>query len=356
LLDEIDKMGMDWRGDPAAALLEVLDPEQNKSFVDHFLDVEFDLSDILFICTANSLDSIPYTLRDRMEVIRFSGYTEQEKFLIARNFLIPKQMKEHGFDTADVKVSDAALRKIVRDYTREAGVRSLERQISSLCRKIAKILVSENVAKPYSVDESDIAKLLGTPEFSRERAAENAVGVSTGLAWTEHGGELLGIEVVEMPGKGKLLLTGKLGEVMQESAQAALSFIRANAKKLRIKPDQFKNRDYHIHVPEGATPKDGPSAGIAMATALISAMTGRAVKKNIAMTGEITLHGRVLPIGGLKEKSLAAYREGMSTVLYPEGNQKDLGEIPEDVKKHLKMIPMKHIDQVWSIALERKRP
>jgi ATP-dependent Lon protease len=355
LLDEVDKMGMDWRGDPAAALLEVLDPEQNKHFVDHFLDVEFDLAEVLFICTANSLESIPPSLRDRLEIIRFSGYTEDEKYLIAQKYLLPKQMREHGIDPEKVKISDAAVRTIVREYTREAGVRNLERQVATLCRKIARVLVSEEAETPYAVSEKMTGKLLGVPEFSKERAAENSVGVSTGLAWTEHGGELLGIEVVEMPGKGKLLLTGKLGEVMQESAQAALSFIRANAKKWRIKSDLFRNRDYHIHVPEGATPKDGPSAGIAMATALISAMTGRAVKKNLAMTGEITLHGRVLPIGGLKEKSIAAYREGMSTVLYPEGNQKDLGEIPEDVKKHLKMIPLKHMDQVWSIALERKR-
>jgi ATP-dependent Lon protease len=355
LLDEIDKMGMDWRGDPAAALLEVLDPEQNRVFVDHFLDVEFDLSEILFICTANSLESIPGTLRDRLEIIRFAGYTEAEKFLIAQKFLIPKQMKDHGITADKVHVTDAAVRTIIRDYTREAGVRSLERQIATLCRKTAMVLVSEEVETPYEITDKMIDKMLGVPEFSKERAAENAVGVSTGLAWTEHGGELLGIEVVEMPGKGKLLLTGKLGDVMQESAQAALSFIRANAKKWHIKSDLFKTRDYHIHVPEGATPKDGPSAGIAMATALLSAMTGRAVKKNIAMTGEITLHGRVLPIGGLKEKSIAAYREGMSTVLYPEGNRKDLSEIPEDVKKHLKMIPMKHMDEVWTIALDTRR-
>jgi ATP-dependent Lon protease len=354
LFDEIDKMGMDWRGDPAAALLEVLDPEQNKAFVDHFLDVEFDLSEVLFICTANNLEAIPPTLRDRLEIIRFSGYTEAEKFQIAEKYLIPKQMKEHGLSTDTVKITDPATHLIIRDYTREAGVRSLERQIATLFRKTAKVLVSDDVPTPYTITDKMVGTLLGTPEFSKERAAENAVGVSTGLAWTEHGGELLGIEVVEMPGKGKLLLTGKLGDVMQESAQAALSFIRANAKKWRINSNLFKSKDYHIHVPEGATPKDGPSAGIAMATALISAMTGRPVKKNIAMTGEITLHGRVLPIGGLKEKSIAAYREGMSTVLYPEGNRKDLNEIPEDIKKHLKMIPLKHMDQVWSIALAPK--
>ena len=352
LLDEIDKMGMDWRGDPAAALLEVLDPEQNKAFVDHFLDVEFDLSDVFFICTANSLASIPASLQDRLEIIRFSGYTADEKFHIAQKYLLPKQMKEHGIDEKSARVLPEAIRLIIRDYTREAGVRNLERWIATLCRKVARIIVSEEAEKPVRVDEVAVGKLLGVPEFSKESAVENNVGVSTGLAWTEHGGEILAIEVAQMPGKGKLLLTGKLGEVMQESAQAALSFIRANAKKWRIKDTSFKLQDYHIHVPEGATPKDGPSAGTAIATALVSAMTQRPVKKKIAMTGEITLHGRVLPIGGLKEKSIAAFREGMNTVLYPEGNRKDLVEIPDDIKKHLKMIPVKHMEQVLSFALD----
>jgi len=354
LLDEIDKMGMDWRGDPAAALLEVLDPEQNKSFVDHFLDVEFDLSEVFFICTANTLSSIPPSLQDRFEVIRFSGYTEVEKFNIARKYLIPKQMKEHGIGVQDAQITDDAIRVIIREYTREAGVRNLERSLATLCRKAAKILVSNSVEKPIQITDKSIGEMLGVPEFSQERAAENSVGVSTGLAWTEHGGEILAIEVAQMPGKGKLFLTGKLGEVMQESAQAALSFIRANARKWHIKDASFKTQDYHIHVPEGATPKDGPSAGTAIATALISAMTQRPVRKKIAMTGEITLHGRVLPIGGLKEKSLAAYREGMKTVLYPEGNRKDLADIPEDIKGHLKMIPVKHMEQVLSLALDGK--
>ncbi len=356
LLDEIDKMGMDWRGDPAAALLEVLDPEQNHAFVDHFLDVEYDLSEVLFICTANSLYSIPATLRDRLEVIRFSGYTEDEKYHIAKKYLIPKQKKDHGISENDITISEDAVRAIIRDYTREAGVRSLERWLANLCRKSAKILVSNHIHKPHQIDASQVGKMLGVPEFSKERAADNNVGVSTGLAWTEHGGEILAIEVAMMPGKGKLTLTGKLGEVMQESAQASLSYIRANAKKWKIKDTVFKTQDYHIHVPEGATPKDGPSAGIAITTALISGMTGRPVKKKVAMTGEITLHGRVLPIGGLKEKSLAAFREGMTTVLFPEGNRKDLEEIPEDIKKNLKMIPVKSMDEVVQLALERKRP
>jgi ATP-dependent Lon protease len=356
LFDEIDKMGTDWRGDPAAALLEVLDPEQNKAFMDHFLDVGFDLSQVFFICTANSLHNIPPSLQDRLEIIRFSGYTEEEKLRIAQNHLLPKQLKEHGLDPKDVDISKEAVRTLIQEYTREAGVRALERWIATLCRKIAKTLVENNLEKPFTAKEADVRKLLGVPEFSKEKAAVNNVGVSTGLAWTEHGGETLAIEVARMPGKGKLLLTGKLGEVMQESAQAALSFIRSNAKKWHIKDSFFKTQDYHIHVPEGATPKDGPSAGTAIATALLSAMTERPVKRNMAMTGEITLHGRVLPIGGLKEKSIAAYREGMDTVLYPEGNKKDLADIPEDIKNRLKLVPVKHMEQVVSLALGAKFP
>lgn len=356
LLDEIDKMGTDWRGDPAAALLEVLDPEQNKAFMDHYLDVGFDLSEVFFICTANTLSGIPYTLQDRLEIIRFSGYTEEEKLRIAEDHLIVKQLKEHGLDPVDAGISKDSIRLIIREYTRESGVRSLERRIATLCRKIARSLVDGKLQKPYQASPEDVRKWLGVPEFSREKAVDNSIGVSTGLAWTEHGGETLAIEVAKMPGKGKLLLTGKLGEVMQESAQAALSFIRANSKKWHIKDSYFKTLDYHIHVPEGATPKDGPSAGTAIATALLSAMTGRPVKQKMAMTGEITLHGRVLPIGGLKEKSLAAYREGMSTVLYPEGNKKDLEDIPEDIKSRLKLVPVKHMEQVVSLALGMKYP
>jgi len=354
MLDEIDKMGSDWRGDPSAALLEVLDPEQNKAFVDHFLDVGFDLSQVLFICTANTLFNIPPTLQDRLEIIRFSGYTEEEKLHIARQHLIPKQLREHGLDPKEVEIPPETVRAIIRDYTREAGVRGLERWIATLCRKTAKAFVEGQMVKPYAVTEKTARKLLGVPEYSREKTSDNRVGLSTGLAWTEHGGETLAIEVAKMPGKGKLFLTGKLGEVMQESAHAALSFIRANARKWRIKDSFFKTQDYHIHVPEGATPKDGPSAGTAIATALLSAMTERPVKRKVAMTGEITLHGHVLPIGGLKEKSIAAYREGMDTVLFPEGNKKDLEEIPDDIKNHLKMIPVKHMEQVLSLALGAK--
>ena len=354
LLDEIDKMGTDWRGDPSAALLEVLDPEQNKAFVDHFLDVGFDLSQVLFICTANTLSNIPATLQDRLEIVRFSGYTEEEKLHIARRHLIPKQLKEHGLDSKEIDIPLETVRAIIRDYTREAGVRGLERWIATLCRKTAKALIENQIQKPHAMTEKAARKLLGAPEYSREKASDNNVGMSTGLAWTEHGGETLAIEVAKMPGKGKLFLTGKLGEVMQESAHAALSFIRANARKWHIKDSFFKTQDYHIHVPEGATPKDGPSAGTAIATALLSAMTQRPVKRKVAMTGEITLHGRVLPIGGLKEKSIAAYREGMDTVLFPEGNKKDLEEIPDDIKNHLKMIPVKHMEQVLSLALGAK--
>jgi len=354
LLDEIDKMGTDWRGDPAAALLEVLDAEQNKTFMDHFLDVGFDLSQVFFICTANTLASIPSSLHDRLEIIRFSGYTEEEKLRIAHNHLLPKQLKEHGLEAQDVLVPTDAMRAIIRDYTREAGVRSLERWIATLCRKTARSFADTPPAEPFRVTVKDVRRLLGVPEYSTEKAADNKVGSSTGLAWTEHGGETLAIEVAKMPGKGKLFLTGKLGDVMQESAHAALSFIRSNAKKWHIKESFFKTQDYHIHVPEGATPKDGPSAGTAIATALVSAMTNRPVKRKMAMTGEITLHGRVLAIGGLKEKSIAAFREGMDTMLYPEGNQKDLEEIPEDIKNHLKMVPVKHMEQVLSLALGAK--
>jgi ATP-dependent Lon protease len=351
LLDEIDKMGVDWRGDPAAALLEVLDPEQNKHFVDHFLDVEFDLSEVFFICTANTLFTIPASLQDRFEMIRFSGYTEDEKLHIAQKYLLPKQMKEHGITQEVLEVSLDAIKVIIRDYTREAGVRNVERWMATLCRKVAKMLAEDPTPRLIKMTDKTIGPLLGIPEYSKDRAAENSIGVSTGLAWTEHGGEILGIEVAQMPGKGKLTLTGKLGEVMQESAQAALSYIRANAKKWRIKDSAFKTLDYHIHVPEGATPKDGPSAGTAIATALVSAMIHKPVTKKVAMTGEITLHGRVLPIGGLKEKTLAAFREGMEVIIFPDGNQKDLEEIPVEVRKHVKMVPVKHMDEVLAIAL-----
>ncbi len=352
LLDEIDKMGSDWRGDPTAALLEVLDPEQNSNFVDHYLDVGFDLSEVLFITTANTLYTIPQSLIDRLEIIRFAGYTDLEKIQIAKTFLLPKQTKEHGLEAGQVKMTDPVIQKMIADYTREAGVRNLERQAAKICRKVAReVAAADNKKLEVSVDAERLRKYLGIPEYLREAKAENAIGVTTGLAWTEHGGELLSIEVNAMPGKGAIQLTGKLGEVMKESAQAALTYVRANQKKLGIKNDFFKGKDLHIHVPEGAIPKDGPSAGIAMGTAIASLASGKTVKKDLAMTGEITLRGQVLPIGGLKEKTIAAHREGIKTVLYPQANTKDLEEIPKEVSDHLQMIPVKHMDEVLKIAL-----
>ncbi|MBI5629366.1 MAG: endopeptidase La [Elusimicrobia bacterium] len=350
LLDEIDKMGMDWRGDPAAALLEVLDPEQNAAFLDHYLDVEFDLSQVMFICTANTLEGIPMSLQDRLEILRFAGYTHQEKRLIAVKHLLPKQLKAHGINPKLVAVTETAVDRIIEEYTREAGVRSLDREMAALSRKVATAFASD-LKKPVKIDEGNLPQYLGIPKFQRERNSFNAVGVSTGLAWTEVGGVTMAIEAVSMPGKGELRLTGKLGSVMLESAQAAFSYIKARAKELGIPPESFKDVDYHIHVPEGATPKDGPSAGIALATALASLMSGRPVLAGIAMTGEITLRGRVLPIGGLKEKVLAAHREGLKTVLYPELNQKDLEDIPAEILAELKMLPVRAMDEVLSLAL-----
>jgi len=352
LLDEVDKMGSDWRGDPAAALLEVLDPAQNKDFVDHYLDTGFDLSEVMFITTANTLYSIPHSLQDRLEVLRFPGYTTEEKTAIAERFLLPKQMKDHGLKKGRLTLSTEALKTLIKDYTQEAGVRNLEREVATLCRKAARKLVADKL-KSIKIGAGDLPKFLGIPKFSRELRSPNGVGVATGLAWTEHGGETLAVEVTVMPGRGKLILTGKLGDVMQESAQAALSYVRSLSQSLKITKDPtLKKHDMHIHIPEGAVPKDGPSAGIAMATAVASALTGRAVRKDIAMTGEITLRGRVLPIGGLKEKVLAAYREGVRTVLFPNGNQKDLEEIPQDVQKQLKLVPVKTMADVLRHALE----
>ena len=356
LLDEIDKMGTDWRGDPAAALLEVLDPEQNKNFVDHYLDTGFDLSNVIFITTANSLYGIPPTLQDRMEVIRFSAYTTDEKASIANQFLLPKELKEHGLPATSVKIDDEALRKIIHVYTQEAGVRELQRKIAQICRKVAVEWVQATEKgqrhKSIPIGLKDLSRYLGAAEYVREKISVNAVGVSTGLAWTDHGGETLTIEVTTMPGQGKVLLTGKLGSVMQESAQAALSLVRSHAAKLGVKVPSFGKVDIHVHVPEGAIPKDGPSAGIALATAILSALSGRRVRKEIAMTGELTLRGRVLPIGGLKEKVLAAFREGMKTVLYPTGNEKDLPEIPEAVRKSIKLVSVSSIDDVFRLAVE----
>jgi ATP-dependent Lon protease len=351
LLDEVDKMSMDFRGDPSSALLEVLDPEQNSSFNDHYLEVDFDLSEVMFVCTANSLN-IPAPLLDRMEVIRLPGYTEDEKANIARRYLLPKQVKGNGLKADELKVSDPAILEIIRHYTREAGVRNLERELSKICRKSVKELLLETDRKQVSVTPKNLSKYLGVKRFRYGRAEDNdQIGQVTGLAWTEVGGELLTIEAAVMPGKGKLTHTGQLGEVMQESIQAAMTVVRSRAGVLGLEPEFYQKADVHIHVPEGATPKDGPSAGIGMCTALVSALTRIAVRSDVAMTGEITLRGEVLPIGGLKEKLLAAHRGGIRTVLIPDENVKDLAEIPQNIKGNLEIKPVKWIDEVLQIAL-----
>ncbi|MCX7182924.1 MAG: endopeptidase La [Nitrosospira sp.] len=354
LLDEIDKMGMDFRGDPSSALLEVLDPEQNNSFVDHYTEVEYDLSDVMFVATANTLN-IPPALLDRMELIRLSGYTEDEKLNIATRYLLPKQMKNNGLKDDELAVSESALRDITRFYTREAGVRAMEREISKICRKVVKFLLSKGSHKKIIVNARNLNKYLGVRRYAYGIAEEkNQIGQVTGLAWTEVGGELLTIEAVMLPGKGKTITTGKLGEVMQESIQAALSVVRKRSRALGISEDFYQKNDIHIHLPEGATPKDGPSAGIGICVAMVSALTGIPVRATVAMTGEITLRGEVLPIGGLKEKLLAAHRGGIKIVLIPEDNVKDLAEIPENIKSRLDIHPVKWIDQVLGLALERK--
>ncbi|HEU4922022.1 MAG TPA: endopeptidase La [Burkholderiales bacterium] len=359
LLDEVDKMGMDWRGDPSSALLEVLDPEQNHTFVDHYIEVEYDLSEVMFVATANTLN-IPPALLDRMEVIRLSGYTEDEKMNIAIKYLLPKQMKNTGLKDGELSVSEAAVRDIVRYYTREAGVRAMEREISKICRKAVKQLLTEkkeNEDKPHriTVTPKNLDKFLGVRRYTFGMAEkQNQIGQVTGLAWTEVGGELLTIEAATMPGKGKTITTGKLGEVMQESIQAALSVVRARSRKLGVKEDFYQKNDIHIHLPEGATPKDGPSAGIGIATSMVSVLSGIPVRSDVAMTGEITLRGEVLQIGGLKEKLLAAHRGGIKTVLIPEENVKDLTEIPDNIKNKLEIVPVKWIDKVLEIALERQ--
>ncbi len=350
LLDEVDKMGMDWRGDPAAALLEVLDPEQNATFLDHYLDVEFDLSQVMFICTANTLDGIPVSLQDRLEILRFSGYTHKEKLLIARTYLLPKQLREHGLDPVKVAVSDSAITRAIDDYTLEAGVRNLDRELASLARKAAKRFAS-GVKDPVRVEAENLHDLLGAPKFHHDRQTFNALGVATGLAWTEVGGVTMAVEVSSSAGKGELRLTGKLGQVMSESAQAAFSHVKSLAAAWDVAAEAFKDADYHVHVPEGATPKDGPSAGIAIATALASLVSGRPVLPGVAMTGEITLRGRVLPIGGLKEKTLAAHRDGIKTVLYPAANTADLEDIPADILREVKMIPVTNFGEVLELAL-----
>lgn len=355
LLDEIDKMGMDFRGDPSSALLEVLDPEQNQSFADHYLEVDYDLSNVMFITTANTLN-IPAPLMDRMEIIRIAGYTEDEKMEIARAHLIPEALKAHNLKSREWAVDDEALREMIRRYTREAGVRNLEREVSSLCRKAVKeLLMAGGKKKSVKVSINNLADYLGVPKYRYgEAELEDQVGVVTGLAWTEVGGELLTIEAIMMIGKGKMTVTGNLRDVMKESISAAASYVRSRAVDFGIKPPLFDKRDVHVHVPEGATPKDGPSAGIAMATAIISAMTGIPVRRDIAMTGEVTLRGRVLPIGGLKEKLLAAHRGGIKLVMIPQDNVKDLAEIPENVKDGLEIIPVSHVDDVLKHALLRQ--
>ena len=353
LLDEIDKLGMDFRGDPSSALLEVLDPEQNHTFSDHYVDVDFDLSDTMFIATSNSMN-IPPALLDRMEVIRLSGYTEDEKLNIAQRYLLPKQAKNNGVHESEVDVTESALRGIIRYYTREAGVRSLEREISKICRKVVKGVQLKQFTDKVVVTEDNLNDFLGVRKYSYGQAEkQNQVGQVVGLAWTEVGGDLLTIESAMMPGKGVIIRTGSLGDVMKESVEAARSVVRSRARRLGIKDELFEKRDIHIHVPDGATPKDGPSAGAAMTTAFVSAMTGIPVRADVAMTGEITLRGEVTGIGGLKEKLLAAHRGGIKTVIIPEENAKDLQDIPENVKNHLEIIPVKWIDRVLEIALER---
>jgi len=353
LLDEVDKMSMDFRGDPSSALLEVLDPEQNSSFADHYLEVDFDLSEVMFVCTANTLN-IPAPLLDRMEVIRLPGYTEDEKLNIARRYLLPKQEKQNGLKPQELRVSDTAITDIIRHYTRESGVRNLERETAKICRKAVKQLLLKPQAKLISVTPKNLDDFLGVRRFRYGKAEEaNRIGQVTGLAWTEVGGELLTIESAVVPGKGKLLYTGQLGEVMQESIQAAMTVVRSRAEMLGVDPEFHQKMDVHVHVPEGATPKDGPSAGTGMCTALVSALTKIPVRADVAMTGEITLRGEVLPIGGLKEKLLAAHRGGITTVLIPSENEKDLVEIPDNIKGKLDIRPVKWIDEVLGVALER---
>ena len=354
LLDEVDKMGQDWRGDPASALLEVLDPEQNNAFNDHYMEVDYDLSDVFFVTTANTLN-IPPPLLDRMEVIRLSGYTEDEKIEIAKRHLIPKQIEKHGLKKGEWSISDSGLRDLVRYYTRESGVRNMERELANLARKaIKEILVSKKKDKTVGVTSRNLGKWLGVKKYRfGEIESDDLVGITTGLAWTEVGGELLSIEAVMVPGKGKMTITGKLGDVMTESIQAAKSFVQSRAGQFGIHPTMFTKKDIHVHVPEGATPKDGPSAGVGMVTSIVSVLTGIKVKKDVAMTGEVTLRGRILPIGGLKEKLLAALRGGIKTVLIPIENEKDLADIPDNVKRALNLITVTMVDEVLEHALDK---
>ncbi len=352
LLDEVDKLGADWRGDPSSALLEVLDPEQNSTFNDHYLEVDYDLSDVMFVTTANTL-RMPQPLLDRMEIIRIPGYTEDEKVQIAKRHLIPKQLKEHGLKKGEWSISQEALRDLIRYYTREAGVRNLERELANLARKAIKEILSNNV-KQVTLTRRNVEKYAGVRRYRfGEVELEDLVGMTTGLAWTEVGGELLSIEAVTVPGKGKVTATGKLGDVMRESVQAAESYVKSRSIEFGIKPTLFEKKDIHVHVPEGATPKDGPSAGVAMVTSIVSVLTGIPVRRDLAMTGEITLRGRVLPIGGLKEKLLAALRGGIKTVLIPKENEKDLAEIPDNVKRGLKILPIGSVDDLLRTALTK---
>jgi ATP-dependent Lon protease len=357
LLDEVDKMSTDFRGDPSAALLEVLDPEQNATFVDHYLDLDYDLSKVLFVCTANTMSGIPIPLQDRMEIIRLAGYTDAEKLSIARRYLVPRQKEANGLADVQVDVTRKALELLVHRYTKEAGVRNLEREVASLFRKTAREVLKQGKERKYVIGEKRVQRLLGPPRFRHGTAeAADQVGVVTGLAWTELGGELLTIEATAMPGKGKLMITGKLGEVMQESAQAAMSYVRSRAEVLGLDKRFLETADIHVHVPEGAIPKDGPSAGITMATALVSALTRVPVRKDIAMTGEITLRGRILPVGGIKEKVLAAHRGGIRTILLPRECEKDLREVPRKVRAAMTVRLVDHMDEVLREALAAPSP
>jgi ATP-dependent Lon protease len=354
VLDEIDKLGNDFRGDPASALLEVLDPEQNNTFRDHYLNVPLDLSNVLFIATCNVLENIPSALRDRMEVIQIPGYTEEEKFFIGKKYTVPKQIGENGLNTTQVEFTDEGVRTVIQGYTREAGLRNLERQIGTLCRKTAR-LVAEGKTEKTLIDAATVGKLLGPAPFSHEEEQESdEVGIATGLAWTAVGGEILYVETTAIKGKGNITLTGQLGDVMKESAHAALGYIRWKAKDFGLDEDTLANTDIHVHYPQGGIPKDGPSAGITMATAIISRLTGIPIRKDVAMTGEITLTGRVLPIGGLKEKALAAMRHGIKTVIIPEKNKKDLEDIPAEFRERLTFVPVKTLEEVLEIALTHK--
>ncbi len=349
MLDEIDKVGTDFRGDPSSALLEVLDPEQNFSFTDHYLNVPYDLSKTMFICTANILDTIPSALLDRMEVIRIPGYTEQEKVKIARKYLLPRQISENGLTNKNVRLTDPVIREIIRNYTREAGLRNLEREIGSVCRKVAR-QVAEGKKGPFKITKHGLEKMLGIPRFQNEdRDKELPAGVAVGLAWTPYGGEILHVEVSLMPGKGKLILTGQMGDVMKESAQAALSYARSRALEFGFDQDLLDKRDIHIHVPAGATPKDGPSAGVTMVSALVSALSDKPLPNDVCMTGEITLRGRIMPVGGIKEKILAAVSSGIKTVIIPDSNKRDFGEVPAELRRNIQAKTVENIDQIWPI-------